>query len=292
VAVGVVGWWITWPAEPVNGTVVSYHAVRGQHARKGSLYEDLPHQTHPPELIEELRPTILPSLEEGRDLVEEIVEGHLSPEDPALWEKRSFVAAWAFGADAIFSAAAAHVLPTHQPRFFATYFSSVDVASHNYCSGYAWPAATCGRAVDQAYAFVDHRIGNILAHADEDTTIIVVSDHGFDRKLDHRGFFPPGPDGILIIAGPSVRAGARIEGASVYDLAPTILALFGHEIPRDLRGRPLLSAFEDDFVSRWEIESGPSLDPRLDPDDPSVRAIPAVNESDFKDRLRALGYID
>jgi hypothetical protein len=71
-----------------------------------------------------------------------------------------------------------------------------------------------------------------------------------------------------------------------------VLALFGLPVPYDLRGRPLLSAFDPEFVADWTIRTGPSVDPGLDPEDPSLRAIPAPTDAAFKDRLRALGYIE
>jgi hypothetical protein len=292
VSVGVVGWWITWPAEPVNGTVVSYHATPGHGTRKGSLYQDLPHQTHPPELMEGLRPTIAPSLEAGRKAVEAFDAGYDPTSQDDVREKREFISAWGFGTDRIFSAAAIRVLESEKPRFLATYFAAVDVTSHAFCSSNPWRDRICGKAIDAAYGAIDRQIGEILAAADPNATVIVLSDHGFDRIEAHETFFPPGPDGILILAGEGLAAGSRVEGASVYDITPTILALFGLPVPYDLRGRPLLSAFESDFIAELDPRLGPSDDPHLDPDDPSLQAIPAPSDADFKDRLRALGYIE
>jgi len=52
------------------------------------------------------------------------------------------------------------------------------------------------------------------------------------------------PDGIVILAGPGVKPGARLEGASILDLTPTILHAMGAAVPRDLDGRILGEAFE------------------------------------------------
>lgn len=46
------------------------------------------------------------------------------------------------------------------------------------------------------------------------------------------------PEGILVTRFPGARRG-RIEGARIYDLAPTLLALHGAAIPEDLDGRVL-----------------------------------------------------
>lgn len=47
------------------------------------------------------------------------------------------------------------------------------------------------------------------------------------------------PDGFLIGWGPGIRSGARPQGASTLDFAPTMLTLLGQPIPRDLEGRVL-----------------------------------------------------
>ncbi len=65
--------------------------------------------------------------------------------------------------------------------------------------------------------------------------------------LDARGvvvpFHPPSGwhsmDGVVILAGPDIAGGARINGASVADIAPTLLHLLGETVPGDMDGIPL-----------------------------------------------------
>ena len=52
------------------------------------------------------------------------------------------------------------------------------------------------------------------------------------------------PDGILILAGPGVKAGMPLEGANIMDLTPTLLHAIGVGVPRDLDGQVLSEAFE------------------------------------------------
>jgi predicted AlkP superfamily phosphohydrolase/phosphomutase len=44
--------------------------------------------------------------------------------------------------------------------------------------------------------------------------------------------------GIFFATGPDISSG-RLEGATVFDITPTILKLFGYAIPADMDGRPL-----------------------------------------------------
>ena len=48
--------------------------------------------------------------------------------------------------------------------------------------------------------------------------------------------------------GAGVRSGAAIEGAALPDIAPTVLALMGLPLPRDMEGRVLAEAFEPGYV--------------------------------------------
>lgn len=62
------------------------------------------------------------------------------------------------------------------------------------------------------------------------------------------------PQGIFLACGPGIKKGIEIEGAKIYDLAPTILHIFDIPIPKDMDGRVLKEIFEEDSVlARGEI---------------------------------------
>lgn len=52
--------------------------------------------------------------------------------------------------------------------------------------------------------------------------------------------------GIFIANGPSIKSNHRTSNAKIYDLAPTILHIFGLPIPNDMDGRVLTEIFEPD----------------------------------------------
>lgn len=61
-------------------------------------------------------------------------------------------------------------------------------------------------------------------------------------------------DGILIAHGPDIKKGTKIQDASIYDIAPTILHMFGLPVPRDIDGRVLKEVFrEDSEVARRPV---------------------------------------
>ncbi len=265
IPVGVVGWWVTWPAEAVNGHLVSAYSTVGLSTIKGTLFERLDRQTHPPELMAEIEPLIEPALEEARDELASILEGYAPPPEDVEFSKRLRVASWVLSADRIFSWAAIRIAEKFDPRFLAVYLSAVDENSHVFCNENPWRDTVCGRVLERVYASVDRQVGAIIEAMGPDATVILLSDHGFERARGHMHGLLHGPPGILILKGPEIRAGATIRAASIYDLTPTVLALFGVPVARDLRGRVLLSAFEPDVVDRGPSRSAPADDPTSSP---------------------------
>jgi len=53
-------------------------------------------------------------------------------------------------------------------------------------------------------------------------------------------------NGIFLAYGPDIKKGCKIENAKIYDIAPTILHIFGLPIPNDMDGRVLMEIFEPD----------------------------------------------
>ena len=129
-------------------------------------------------------------------------------------------------------------------------------------------AALYGGVVDAGYALLDAMLGAIIEIAGPDTTLILVSDHGFQSGAGRpkTGVAITSPLawhsvlGIVAIAGPGVRPDQLIHGASLLDIAPTILALLGLPIGADMPGRILAEAFDErlqaDRIPSWEAAEG------------------------------------
>jgi hypothetical protein len=147
------------------------------------------------------------------------------------------------------------------------------------------------------YAYADQNIGRILERFPENVTVVVCSDHGFrgpgewGKERLWMGVDQHSLDGIIIMKGPGISKGSVIEGATVHDIAPTLLAVAGAPIGRDMSGRVLTEAFTDDFTSGHPVryvethemdpEKGEGQEPVASPVDDEVR-----------ERLRSLGYIE
>ena len=77
------------------------------------------------------------------------------------------------------------------------------------------------------------------AHMDHEKTTPVIAKHDFADGDDVPGSF--------FAMGPGIKQGLRLMGleASVYDLAPTILHLYGIDPAKQMRGRVLSEIFEN-----------------------------------------------
>jgi predicted AlkP superfamily phosphohydrolase/phosphomutase len=94
--------------------------------------------------------------------------------------------------------------------------------------------------------------------------------------------------GMLIAKGPGIRQGATLDGASLVDLAPTILYLMGSRVPDDMDGQVLTGLFEEDFVRLHPLihtKAAPEVDRQ-------AVDLSAEDQKAVLDRLRGLGYVD
>jgi len=90
-------------------------------------------------------------------------------------------------------------------------------------------------------------------------------------------------DGILIGAGPDIRAGV-IEGARIVDVMPTLCVLLGLEIPPDVDGRVLEQLSRAVPHTEPERRGAPLSDtPR--------RGLSHAEQEGLETRLRGLGYL-
>lgn len=313
VSVGVIAWWASFPAERVNGFLctdrIAYQLFKGR--IRESLSDD-PLKTFPAGLYARIAPLIRPPesvrLEDlSRFLdVAKHADRFTGDDRSRLDDLRTLVAATET------YAGIGRALFTERPTDLRViYFEGPDTAAHLFMP-FMPPARPgvdpamverFGRVVPEFYSWQDEVLGAFIdAYADAETTVIVSSDHGFlsgedrpatESRISHgRAADWHDRDGMILLAGPGVRAGARILGASVLDLLPTLLTLYGMPVARDMDGKPLEGAFTPDFleVSRRETiatyESGGPAH--------TVAAAPAAGDEEAREllaKLESLGYV-
>lgn len=101
------------------------------------------------------------------------------------------------------------------------------------------------------------------------------------------------PDGIILLAGRGVRRGTHLVGASILDLAPTLLHILGVAVPDELDGRVLFEAFEADSpLSRPVVTS--RLDVYRGARSRQEQGLPLQEQEvqALRDRLHGWGYAE
>ena len=80
-----------------------------------------------------------------------------------------------------------------------------------------------------------------------------------------------------------------MEGARVHDIMPTIMAMLGLPVARDLDGRVLEETFRETFLRQNPISHVDTYGSRSVPVR-SEGAVPSLDE-ELVEQLRAIGYI-
>lgn len=271
----IVGWWPSNPVEPINGVMVSN--LYQQAPKKGNIEWKMPDGTvHPKELADVMA--------EFRIHPTEITGDLMLPFVPKLAEASEDEQKGLAGiAKVLAEASTIHSASTYLQRetewdFMAVYHDAIDHFSHlamrykpPYRKGIPVKRYELMKdVVDAGYMYHDMMLERTLELADDDTTVILVSDHGFHSDHLRPKYFvkePAAPAqehspwGIVCMKGPGIKKGEMFHGASVLDVTPTILSLFGLPIGENMEGKSLAPiVFTDevklDFIKDWEKEEG------------------------------------
>ena len=274
VTVGMANVPATFPVLPVNGYMISGMLTRGKNCEDGVLCAPKLSEVeggeavYPPALKAELIKNVgdfyidcerMPSAEQLKDHEPEVIDAWLKTVDTIRAQQTQ-----------LFD----YLLTKHPTEFTWLAQSCEDRTGHwlypiaPYNAGYN-PKINAVRtdAFPNQYVAFDGVLGSILKHVDDNTYIFIVSDHGikplreFEQTdphahMDHekttpviaKHDFADGDDvpGSFFAMGPGIKQGFRLMGfeASVYDLAPTVLHLYGIEASKQMRGHVLSQIFE------------------------------------------------
>jgi predicted AlkP superfamily pyrophosphatase or phosphodiesterase len=96
-------------------------------------------------------------------------------------------------------------------------------------------------------------------------------------------------DGIVLLRGPAIRRGARLEQARLVDITPTLLHLHGLAVGADMDGRVIEEALTDDFRATHAIERIASWDDLVEV---TRQAAGPGDERAWRKYASELGYVD
>jgi tetratricopeptide (TPR) repeat protein len=306
--VGVVGWWATWPAEQVNGTIVS-DALAPQLTRASA--REVPAVIFPADAATALRGRVVDATRLTRaDLASYVplsdaeyadARGALGEPGSGFYSNRFAHLGSIIAGTRTYTAIAEELLHSQRPDFLAVYFEAIDTVSHLFVSdGLRGPGA-----IERAYVDADALLGRLAEASSPDTLFVVCSDHGFYPSTagiaeDPANLAGPAtawhrPYGIVAVTtaaslatgapATELPAPADIGSVAPIDIAPTLLHASGLPVPTDMPGRVVTSMLPLDRSGEQPRRTAP---PHYTPP-AAPRALPQDDAA--LQRLQALGYI-
>ncbi|MEM7456899.1 MAG: alkaline phosphatase family protein [Planctomycetota bacterium] len=299
----VINWWASHPAEKINGCIVSniYNGVKfgkdGPIVPEGCI--------HPADKAKEYgKFKVLP-----QELTEEQICAFIPEAARVNQDEDSRLQT--------FATTLAETLTTHSVAtavmemedwdFMAIYYTCIDHFCHAFMPYHPPKLPHVPQedfeifkdVVTGAYRFSDMMLERLLQYTDENTTVILCSDHGFQSKEQRPKGQPKEPAGpaiwhrrygAIMMKGPNIKKDERIYGASLIDITPTMLAALDLPIARDMDGRPLLEAFIDPpeikMIDSWEdVEGDSGMHEEEKP-------LPPDEAEELMNQFVALGYVD
>jgi predicted AlkP superfamily pyrophosphatase or phosphodiesterase len=263
VRVGIVRWPLTYPAEEVDGFIVSDRF----HQLVGSIAE-FDRAATPAD--------VLPWLEAS------FSQPPAGPESPAAHMGAAASGtpeASALRRDRGYSAVMRNLAVEMSPRLTALRYEGLDTVGHYYFR-YSQPRIFRDvpeeerrhslQAIDRYYAYIDAEVGASLDALSAGDLLVVVSGFGMQplnpvkqaigRILgnpEFTGTHEHAPDGFLIAYGTAVEPGRRPRG-SIVDVTPTVLYFLGLPAARDMDGFARADLFTRAFTAERPIVFIPS----------------------------------
>jgi len=306
-----VGWWPSNPVEELSkGVMVSndYQRALGKDPEKWPLKPGTIHPVHLEKVLKELR--FHPAELTEADLCAFLpglagmnrADLDKAEKDPRMQTLLRIVA----DCTSIHSAGTA-LIESEPWDLTAVYYDAIDHFGHAFMRYHPpkqrsiddWDFRVFNYCLEAGYLYHDMMLGTLLRLAGRNTTIILLSDHGFHPDhlrpagiprepagpaVEHRQF------GIFVARGPDIRKDDRIYGATLLDICPTLLHLFGLPVGEDMDGKVLLDIYEGkpaaiERIPSWDEAEG---DHGMHPPDKQIS--PADSKAALQ-QLVALGYI-
>lgn len=169
--VDVVNWYGAWPAEEVNGTMVSSRFT----------VKDFPGRLTPPERMAELVEAVGDWQSSAAPGEQELAEGTLAHAEAVREDER------------VFTQLALHLLEKDKPDFHLMYLREIDDMQHFFWQPYALRKGSLlgrllygakpaeeekAKRIEAAYERMDAALGGVLEKAGPQTIVVLVSDHG------------------------------------------------------------------------------------------------------------------
>lgn len=301
----VVNWWVTYPARPIPGVLVSdayTFTTAGWRGEAGLV--------RPADLEPRLAPyrwtwEDVPVEELGHLIDLGALAGHEAEVDDLLRELRVIVAGDLAALDM-----ARELAGDEDWDLFAVYFRGLDLASHRYWRFWETDKsptevtpleqAVFGELIPNYYAWCDVLLGEVLDLLPPERAAVVVSDHGFHGPRHRKRGWVKGteehrPQGVFAVRAPIYERGVRFDRMEVMDVAPTLLALMGLPASDEMGGRVLTEGLTKPglrYVERLESHRVASYQAFAPAQPDSLTEEDSALDEAVRRQLKSLGYIN
>ena len=312
--VNVIGWLVTWPAEKINGVMVSQKGIeelsKYQNQSKFKVEKDKGSISYPYEIMEELK-----SFNKNPDSISdaelENFFNQLEIEEMKQLRSLEFdrknklkFFSQLYLIDEFTTQATVHLNDKYPSDFMTVYLPGLDGIQHLFWQ-YLFPKefpflkieqkeiVKFGKVVKHYYKYLDLKIAALIKGFE---TVIIVSDHGMEaiseRNFDHSairsGQHEMSPPGILIMKGPHLKKDLKLPEVHIFDLAPTILYLLGKEMDLGMDGEVITEAIKGDFLTKNPLRKKDYGKKEISENS----VYDQKEQEEVKERLKALGYLD
>lgn len=254
---GVLGWPGTWPVEEIDGIMVGPHSTYILERKHGGTPSDA---VYPPSWYERLDSMVLDQTDFTRRDLSRFVDLDSTMGLESLVGQNYIALATANAADRSVVDLANAVAAEGDVRDLFVCLAGTDVVSQRFWHYMDTEAIeqldvgeserrllqrqieALGETVERYYDHVDELVGELARLAGDAGTVAVITDHGYAGiPLNAAGKPLIGTnmhseEGMWVVSGPRVKTGATARHGALIDVAPTIMAAAGVEIPEELDG--------------------------------------------------------
>jgi predicted AlkP superfamily phosphohydrolase/phosphomutase len=304
--VGILNWWVSYPAEHVNGYLVSnywryfYPTILVHKTSFTTIPEEAKYAVYPPDIANRIAAVETPPIEKVTGIDFSVIEKHrvktLEDADFGLFFQRGgFFFKKMMEQDEFVRTLGSTLYRERPVDFFAAYFETTDVVCHLF-----WPYAhpqnhpvalneiiDLGGLVNKVYEFADGIIGEFMAKLDSRTVLVVCSDHGYGslspKAHSHK------PNGMIAFFGEPVRKGFRLPRFNIEDVTPTLLNVMGLPAGADMDGKPVTGFLQESYLR--SVPRRPIATYEIKGPEKSRTPVVSPVDAELIKELRALGYL-
>ncbi len=300
----VTGWYASHPAEPINGNIIS-NVLAESITGKGVPLQ--PGTVHPTSLSDKIASHLQYPDNFPEDLLHFLIPKHreIKNNDERIIQLKKLMS-YAISIENC----ALTTLEESSWDLSMVFFDAIDAMGHHFMQ-FRLPCMShisnkesrwFADVMDRVYEWHDQSLGRILKASGENTTVILLSDHGFhigamrpilhdltpEKRMEKEASWHR-PFGVLVASGPGVNKNSQVAPCTILDIVPTSLRLLGLPVGDDMDGRTLTEILDvntpKNTIASWDTKPG---DAGLHPED--MRQDPSESAASLQ-QLIDLGYL-